>query len=119
MNKMSTPRELRERFQKEPDDKSSGSPSGIQVNVSEILGITAQDMKDTIIADIEAMIEKNYRPALEGYILCLSRIINHSTAWECIVEAFHSKNENVPGKYYNQFGKKPGDAPPKKGVSVQ
>lgn len=118
---MSNPRELRERFKRQPDgNKPSGCPES-RSNVSEILGLTAaQDMKDAITGDIEAMIEKGYRSALEGYVLCLSRIISHDTAWEYILEAFRNKNEHVPGKYYKQFGKNPKDIiPPKKGMSVQ
>jgi hypothetical protein len=106
---MSIPRELRERFKPEA-----------RVDVSELLGLTAQDMRELIIDDIAQMIEKGYRVALEGYVLCLSRIINHETAWEYIVEAFRSKNEKVPNKYYAQFGRKPDDLPPpQKGMLVR
>ncbi|MHA2279520.1 MAG: hypothetical protein ACXAC5_01325 [Promethearchaeota archaeon] len=111
---MSTSRELRERFKQESAIK-------VRAEVSELLGLTAQDMRDLITNDITQMIEKGYRVALEGYVLCLSRIINHKTAWECIVEAFRAKNEKVPNKYYPQFGYKPDDniLPPQTGIKVQ
>jgi len=115
---MSTPRELRERFKQGAGDKPPAPK--IRANISEILKLTAaQDMRDSITADIGAMIEKGYRSALEGYVLCLSRIISHDTAWSYILEAFRSKNENVPGKYYKQFGKNPDDLPKHKGTVVQ
>lgn len=87
---------LREQFQK-PDAKI----------VADVLGIIKEEMQDTIVADISAMIEKNYRPALEGYVLCLSRIIRHDVGWKCITKAFSAKNEKVPQKYYAQFGQLP------------
>jgi len=111
---MSTPRELRERFKKE---KYTIPESGTQI--SEILGITAEDMHEIIVADIIGMIEKGYRTALEGYVLCLSRIIDHKKAWKSIVEAFHQKNEKVPSKYYSQFGQTEEIVATKGGVVVK
>lgn len=97
---MSTSRELRERFQKPAQNKDTIP----ETQVSEILGIAATDMHEIIVADIAAMIDKGYRSALEGYVLCLSRIIDHKKSWKSIVEGFHQKNEKVPSKYYSQFG---------------
>jgi len=116
----SNPRELRKQFKKEPGGGKPPPAPEIRADISEILGLTAQEMmKDTVISDIGAMIERGYQSALEGYVLCLSRIIAHDTAWEYIVEAFRSQSEVIPVKYYKQFGKKPEDLPPKKGISVQ
>lgn len=72
--------------------------------ISQMIGMTAAWTVETIIGDIEAMIEKGYRPSLEGYIFCLSRIMQHEKAWQCIVKAFSHKGEIVPPKYYKQFG---------------
>ena len=97
----STPRELRERFSK-PDQETSP----VHVNVKEILGIVSTEMSDIITADIAAMLEKSYTKSMEGYIFCLSRIINHDIAWQSIAAAFSQNNEDVPKKYYKQFGRK-------------
>lgn len=97
---MSGPKELRERFSK-PKDTS------LHPTVADLIGIVSSDMREIVITDIEGMIDKNYRTALEGYILCLSRIIKHDLAWEYITKAFANKNEKVPSKYSSLFGKLP------------
>lgn len=111
---MSTPKELRNRF------STQDKPSGVTTNVSELLGLTIKDMEDTIVSDIAAMIEKGYRAPLEGYILCLSRIMKHETAWNHIVDAFRQQNEEVPKRYYPYFGRNLDEKPPPPhGVTVK
>jgi len=110
---MSIPRELRERFQKKIDPTPTRE---IRANVSDLLGIALKDIHEIVVADISKMIEQGYRKPLEGYILCLSRIISHKTAWECVTEAFHKKNEKVPSKYFSQFGQTFDNPAPKKGI---
>jgi hypothetical protein len=111
--KESTSKELRERFASEK--KTESNPNAM----AQLLGITAMNMVDTITSDISTMIEKEYRAALEGYVLCLSRIMNHDTAWQCITDAFLQKGEKLPKKYYKQFGKDPEQLPQWKGMTVK
>ena len=114
--------ELRERSKKERpkiDEQKESSPA-IRADISDLLGLTSEDMHDIVVSDIVTMIKKGYRTALEGYVLCLSRIVRHDTAWGYIVEAFRETHEKVPGKYYPQFGRNPDEPPPlKKGMIVQ
>jgi len=96
---MSVGKELRERFSQEKD-----TPTPSFEVVSQVLGITTEDMEEIIISDISAMLQKDYQSALEGYIFCLSRIIDHKRAWGYITQAFSSQGGKVPTKYYKQFG---------------
>jgi len=99
-SKSSMIKELRERFSQSEDQKSLN----IAPLVNEILGIVGDDLEEVIVGDIRAMIKKNYRQSLEGYVFCLSRILNHDKCWKYINIAFKEQNEKVPNKYYNQFG---------------
>ena len=112
---MSVGKELRE-FAQEPSEKQPSTPT--HAAVSRMLGITAANMQETIIADICGMIDEGYRPPLEGYILCLSRIVSHNVAWRCITEAFSNKKESVPKKYYDLFGQEQ-KTPPKSRMTVE
>lgn len=98
---MSISKELRERFAQKEEKNTSTSEI-----VSHALGIATEDMREVIIGDIGAMLKKGYRQSLDGYIFCLSRIIDHERAWNYITEAFQSQGEKVPTKYYQQFGQK-------------
>lgn len=109
---MSISRELRERFAKS-EEKIDLSPI-----IIEALGIASEDLEAVIVGDIAAMIEKGYRPALEGYIFCLSRILNHTKGWEYINKAFNDRNEKVPERYRHQFGQHLPDKIRKKGPIV-
>lgn len=101
-----TPKELRKRFAEAKSDSNSFGVASTEntPNASELLGLTFNDMEEVVIADISGMISKSYRKALDGYVLCLSRIIQHEKAWLCILKAFHLNHETVPKKYYAQFG---------------
>lgn len=109
---MSIGKELRERFAQKND--SPNLPSA-----TDLLGIINKDLEEVIVGDISAMIEKNYRPALEGYIFCLSRILDHTKCWQYINTAFNEQNEKVPERYLNQFGQNLPDKIAKKGPIVQ
>jgi hypothetical protein len=98
IEKNSSIKKLREQFQKPVHDTKI---------VADVLGIIKDEMQESIIADLTAMIDKSYRAALEGYIYCLSRIVRHDVGWTCIIKAFAAKNEQVPKKYYAQFGQLP------------
>lgn len=110
---MSIGRDLEKQFQ---ETRSKDTTS---VAIAELIGITAKNMGDTIIDDISTMIQKGFREALEGYILCLSRIIKHSIAWKCIGEAFGKTGEKIPQKYYELFGQDPSKIPERKGFIVE
>lgn len=95
--------ELRERFSTEMEEDKLQE---LQSAVSAMLGVTASGMDDTIIKDIEMMIENGQRLSLEGYVLCLSKIVQHNKAWNLINKAFQAKNESIPAKYNTLFNKK-------------
>lgn len=135
---MSTSKELRERFaQSEEKDTSDVKPVSISKElrerfaqsaeratpdlspiVTEALGIVNEDLEEVIVGDITAMINKGYRSALEGYLYCLSRILNHAKSWGYINRAFNSCNEKVPERYRQQFGQHLPDKIRKKGPTV-
>lgn len=96
---MSSPtRELQQQFNS--DIKNPPIDASV---FSEMLGITFNNQVETIIDDISSMIKSDYRKALDGYILCLSRIIKHNIAWTCIERGFSQENEKIPSKYYVKF----------------
>lgn len=112
---MSISKELRERFaQAEEKDTSDLSPI-----VTEALGIANEDLEEVIVGDIIAMIDKNYRAALEGYIFCLSRILDHPKSWRYINRAFNDRSEKVPERYRHQFGQHLPDKISKRGPIVK
>lgn len=111
---MSISKELRERFARTEEKDTSG----LSASVIEALGIANEDLEEVIVGDIAAMIEKNYRLALEGYIFCLSRILDHAKSWEYINKAFNDRNEKVPERYHHQFGQHLPDKISKKGPIV-
>ena len=109
--------ELAQQFAQENKQK----PDNVQKQtsaLSELLGITAMNMVNTITDDIANMIQTGYTKEIEGYILCLSRIMKHDTAWECIQDGFKRTNEKIPQKYYALFGKDPDKLPKRKGMRV-
>ncbi len=111
---VSISKELRERFA--PEKKDISDVSSI---VTEALGIANEDLEEVIVGDISAMINKDYRRAMEGYIFCLSRILDHTKCWEYINKAFNDHNEKVPERYRQQFGQHLSDKIQKKGPIVQ
>lgn len=133
---MSVSRELRERFAKSEEKDTTPLPEQVSVSrelrerfaqpeeidlspiVTEALGIASEDLEAVIVGDIAAMIEKGYRPALEGYIFCLSRILDHAKGWTYINRAFNDRNEKVPERYHRQFGQHLPDKIRKKGPVV-
>lgn len=112
---MSISKELRERFA-QPEEKNT---SGISPIVTEALGIASEDLEEVIVGDISAMIDKGYRKAMEGYIFCLSRILDHNKCWKYINRAFNERNEKVPERYHLQFGQHLPDKIKKKGPIVK
>ncbi len=68
------------------------------------LGILLSITEETVTSDIRQMISKGQNHSLEGYIFCLSRIINHNFAWNCICKAFTAENAPISRAYYRLFG---------------
>ncbi len=114
---VSISKELRERFASEKKDTSD--VSSVSSIVTEALGIANEDLEEVIVCDISAMINKDYRRAMEGYIFCLSRILDHAKCWRYINIAFNNHNEKVPERYHQQFGQHLPDKIQKKGPIVQ
>lgn len=108
---MSISKELRERFA-QPEEKDTSDISPI---VTKALGIASKDLEEVIVGDISAMLNKGYRKAMEGYIFCLSRILDHAKCWKYINKAFNDHNEKVPERYRQQFGQDLPDRIQKKG----
>ena len=109
---MSIGRDLEKQFQETHSEDTASA-------ISELLGITAKNMGNIIIDDLASMIQRGFHEALEGYVLCLSRIIKHSLAWKCIGEAFGKTGEKIPTKYYKLFGQDPNKIPERKGFIVE
>ena len=119
---MSFARDLREQFVKPsaPNPKIDETISVPQDGASSAiaLGINSIGMVEVIITDISDMIKSGQRYSLDGYILCLSRIISHNTAWECITRAYKIMGETVPKKYQQLFDKEITDSSLQKTMSV-
>jgi hypothetical protein len=73
--------------------------------VSFMLGITSVGMEETIQKDIYGMITKKQQHSLNGYVLCLSKIVSHEIGWSCLSGAFSRANTAIPSKYYMLFNK--------------
>ncbi len=111
---VSISKELRERFAQSVEQPNLG----ISPIVTEALGIANEDLEEVIVGDISSMIDKGYRKAMEGYIFCLSRILDHDKCWKYINRAFNDRNEKVPERYHQQFGQHLPDKIQKKGPTV-
>ena len=74
-----------------------------KVTFANLIGIQTIKMGETIIEDIFSMINKKQYNSLEGYVLCLSRIISHKIAWDCIMIAFERSKTSIPPHYYKLF----------------
>lgn len=70
-----------------------------------VLGFVLATAEETIISDLIQMLRENKVHSLEGYVLCLARVVNHDESWLCISEAFRTCNAPIPDKYYTLFGK--------------
>ena len=83
-----------------------------------VLGITSMGMVDVIVSDIKELLGRNQWDSLNGYVLCLSRIISTDIAWNCITEGFKGCKEAIPQKYYKAFGKGSGEGKSISGMAV-
>ena len=84
------------------DEQSTNEPISKETFAS-LLGIQAIRMGDSIVSDISSMVEKKQYYSLEGYVLCLSRIMAHKVAWECIMLAFEKMKTEIPPHYNKLF----------------
>ena len=67
--------------------------------ISKIIGLTMANLDNAVVDDICKMIEEDRREGIDGYVLCLSRVLRHDVAQDLIKKAFESKNEKPPAKY--------------------
>lgn len=95
---MTAGKELRDIF-----NKAKATHSQEQLGVSAAMGILAMQMTEVISQDIATMIEKEERTKLDGYILCLLRIMNKKIAFKCICEGYTRKDEKIPSDYIKLF----------------
>ena len=124
---MSFARQLREQFTTTDKPSAEGNtnatppptPQQGRASVAIALGINSIGMVDAISSDILDMLKKNQRYSLDGYVYCLSRIISHATAWECIIQSYKTAGEAVPKKYQQLFDKEIADTSPRKTMSVE
>lgn len=102
---------MSERADVKKDEHGFPEPSNEEQKetVANMLGLMGSNAVESIMSDIEKMIDRNLRSELDGYVLALSRIMRHDLAWQCIVNIFGDKNLPIPHYYFGQFGKTPGD----------
>ena len=112
---MTAGKELRESFDQL---KRTSNINEQQTNASAAIGILASQMTDTITDDISEMIERNRRQELDGYISCLSRIMNKKIAWKCILQGYAAKNEKVPTQYAAIFQAEITSVPPPHSIGM-
>jgi hypothetical protein len=74
-----------------------------------MLGLMGDIAIEGVTKDMQRMIDDGLRTELNGYILALSRLMKHDTAWKCLIEAFSAKSESIPKRFYVLFGKSEDD----------
>jgi hypothetical protein len=103
---MSFTRKIVQQAVKDSDKSEPEKPT--KTEAKSAIGFILAAAEETIISDLIQMINEKQTHSLEGYVFCLSRVVNHNEAWHCICEAFRKCNAPLPGKYYSLFGKKLG-----------
>jgi hypothetical protein len=88
-------REIEEQIQENPKE---------DVNPASAIGLVLSNYHSTILNDLRTMLKKQQTNSLEGYILCLSRVLNHKLAWHLIDQAYRTVNAPIPRRYYALFG---------------
>ena len=88
----------------EGDGLPKPSNQDAQMSVATALGINSISMIESIMHDIEEMIKGDKIYSLDGYILCLSRIISHKIGWECVNMVFTKMSMPVPSHFKVLFG---------------
>jgi hypothetical protein len=109
-------RQMREKIaaQKEFDHKKASE------HITRVLGFVANQHKEAIIHDIYTLLGKDRLRELDGYILALSRCMEHDLAWHCLSEAYQRVQKPTPDKYYKVFGKeRKEDQSPPPSMSVE
>lgn len=93
----------------ECDGQFPDSDVSPDLGAAAMLGITSVGMVETIISDVKELLNRNQWDSLDGYILCLSRIVAKEIAWKCITESFKECKESIPQKYFKAFDKGSGE----------
>jgi hypothetical protein len=52
-----------------------------------------------------SMLQKSMHEQLDGYVLALSRCMEHDLAWHCISQAFEQHKQPIADKYYTRFNR--------------
>lgn len=79
-----------------------GTPTPVVPTVdnikSDITSALIQMTSEVVISDLCNMISKDQTFSLEGYVMCLYRIIAHDKGWDCITQAFSQLGKPIPEK---------------------
>ena len=86
-----------------PNDVPNDAP------VADMISLMGDIAIEGVTKDMQKMIDGGFRMSLDGYVLALSRLMKHDTAWKCLVEAFSSKGESIPKRFYPMFGRSEND----------
>jgi len=78
-----------------------------------LLGIIQEGMDEVIPSDLKTMLENNLRQQMDGYVLCMARILEMDRAWSYIEKVFSDERVNIPETYFKLFNRtKDGKEPP-------
>lgn len=69
-----------------------------------IIGLTINQVEESIIGDLDDLIKKERKQGLDGYVHCLYRIMNRDVSWGLIMEAYRRNSILPPDKYKSLFG---------------
>lgn len=72
--------------------------------IANLVGLVVSGFDETVISDLSTLIQQGRREGINGYVLCLSRVVRHELGWELVKKAFEQEKEKVPSKYNRLFG---------------
>lgn len=91
-----------ESFSKKMREQSiKPDPSG----TATLIGLYADSTAETVQSDLEHMIKNNLKEQMRGYVLCLSRYLNHNKIFPAIQNAFSNQSKTVPDDYFKLFNR--------------
>lgn len=73
--------------------------------LKKLVGLTVQQVDQTLTDDLAQLIEKQMNNGVSGYLHCLSRLMRHDVAWEIVCAAYHRNDQKPPAKYAALFGR--------------
>jgi len=73
-------------------------PPTVEAIKADIASTLIQMTSEVVISDLCNMIAKDQTFSLEGYVMCLYRIIAHDKGWGCILQAFSQQGKPIPEK---------------------